>query len=110
VSRGRNAVLERRARLVEQAERERDQLSRVAGPWRTPMAVVDRGLEIARGIRRSAPVIGIGVGIGMAALAILRPKGLGEWLRRGQAAWQVVAETRKARQRAASGEVQAADG
>ena len=92
---------------MEQAGRERDELSRLAGPWRKPMAVVDRGLEIARGIRRSAPVIGIGVGIGMAALAVLRPKGIGEWLRRGKAAWQVLDAGRKAMKRRSPAEAQA---
>ena len=107
MSKGRDEVLGRRARLVEQAGRERDELSRLVHPWRKPIAVVDRGLEIARGIKRSAPVLGIGVGIGMAALAILRPRGLGEWLRRGQAVWQTLSAGRKAMARTAPGEPRA---
>ena len=110
MSRGRAAVLERRQRLVEQAGRERDELSRLADPWRKPLSVVDRGLAIARGIRRTAPVLGLGVGVAMAALAILRPRGLGEWVRRGREAWQALDAGRRALARRGAGEAPAATG
>ena len=107
MSRGRAAVLEKRQRLVEQADRERDELSRVTDRWRKPLSVVDRGLAIARGIRQSAPVLGLAAGVGMAALAILRPRGLGEWVRRGREAWQALDAGRKAIKRRRTAEAQA---
>jgi len=81
----------RRARLVERAAAERDELSDRLAPWRGPLAAVDQGLSILHALKRSAPLIGAGLGAAMAAVAFVRPANISDWVRRGQALWRALA-------------------
>ena len=78
----------RRARLVERAAAE---LSDRLAPWRGPLAAVDQGLSILHALKRSAPLIGAGLGAAMAAVAFVRPANISDWVRRGQALWRALA-------------------
>ena len=89
---GREANTARRARLVERAAGERDELADGIAPWQKPLGAVDQGLAFIRGLRRNAPWIGIVLGAGAAALAFVRPDSIGGWLRGGQAAWRALSE------------------
>ena len=82
MSRGRAEVLERRARLIERAAVERDELARLAGAWAGPIGAVDRGVSVVRAVARS-PVVRMGVAVGMAALAFVRPRAIGGWVHTG---------------------------
>ena len=90
MSAGRKALRARRARLLERAGVERDELAGLLSTWERPLRAVDRGLAFLQGLKRGAPVIGIGIGVGMAALAFVRPRSLTGWFRGGQAAWRAL--------------------
>ena len=90
MSAAREAFRARRARLVERAALERDRLAAELGGWQRSLGLVDRGLAIVNGIRKSAPGLGFCAGIAAAALAFVRPDSIGGWLRSGQHLWQVV--------------------
>jgi hypothetical protein len=88
-------LAERRERLVAQAAAQRMALAQNIEPWRAPLARVDQGLAVLRFIKRN-PAWLVG---GAALLAALRPgraraAGVGKWLTRGWAAWQMVRQLR----------------
>lgn len=76
-------ILARRASLLERAEADRVRVAEAYEPWRTPIAVVDRGLALISFVRRTAPLLGLGFGITAAALAVIRPPRIGDWARKG---------------------------
>jgi hypothetical protein len=90
MSAGYEAVHARRARLLERAASERDELAGLLGAWQKPLGAIDLGLAFVRGIKRSAPVIGMAIGVGMAALAFVRPANIGGWFEGGQAVWRLL--------------------
>jgi len=111
VSGGREAVHARRARLLERAASERDDLARQLGAWRMPLGVVDQGLAIVRVLKRSAPVIGIGMGVATAALAFVRPASIRGWLDGGRAVWRMLTDRSRGPARPSEpGETPAAEG
>jgi len=93
----REAVRTHRAQLVERAQREREELARQLGTWSGPLRTVERGFAVYRGVRRSMPVIGLGAGIGMAALAFLRPAGIGGWVQKATEIWNLLSGIRNRR-------------
>jgi hypothetical protein len=95
VSGGRKALLARRARLVEQAAEERDHLARLLGRWRKPLETADRTLSFLASLKRHAPLIGAGLGVGAAALAFARPRNIVGWVRDGIGAWQALTGWRR---------------
>jgi hypothetical protein len=90
MSANRESFRARRARLQERAAVERDQLAGLCSRWQRPLDTFDRGLAIARGFKQNSPVLGIGFGLGMAALAFIRPRRISGWVRNGLAAWLVL--------------------
>lgn len=84
-------LAERREQLVAQAAAQRLALAQNIEPWRRPLARVDQGLAALRYIKRHpAWIVG-----GVALLAALRPgraraAGVGKWLTRGWATWQLL--------------------
>jgi len=90
VSKGLEAIRAQRARLVQRAAVERDELASLLERWCRPLAVVDRGLTFLSSLRKSAPLLGVSVGLGVAALAIARPRSIAGWLQGGLAAWRAV--------------------
>jgi hypothetical protein len=90
MSASRESVRARRTRLQERAAVERDELAGLCSRWQRPIDAFDRGLAIARGFKRNAPVLGIGLGLGMAALAFIRPRSITGWVRNGLAVWLVL--------------------
>jgi len=97
MKRPRDLAHERRARLIERAESERQDLARQLGTWSEPLRNVERGLAVYRGIKRSLPVIGFGAGVGMAALAFVRPEGIGGWIRNAAEIWRLFTERKTRR-------------
>lgn len=79
-------LVERRDRLVAQAELQRAALARAIEPWRTPLALTDQGLNALQYVRHHPQWL---VG-GVLLLAVLRPRGLGKWLSRGWISWQML--------------------
>lgn len=79
-------LAERRARLIALASAHRRRLAADVEPWRRPLSMADRGIAAARFIGRHPAWI---VGSAMVPVAS-RAAGLGIWLRRGLAAWQIV--------------------
>lgn len=111
MSSGRETVRARRERLVERAAIERDELAGLLGAWQKPLGAVDHGLAFVRGLKRSAPVIGMGIGVGMAALAFIRPANLSGWLEGGQAVWRLLTDrNRGAARRSDRSEAPSAEG
>ena len=90
MSKGLEAIRDRRARLVERAAMERDELAALLERWSRPLAVVDRGLTFFSALRKRAPLLGVSVGLGLAALAIARPRSIAGWAQGGLAAWKAV--------------------
>jgi hypothetical protein len=88
-------LAERREHLIAQAAAQRSALAQNIEPWRRPLARVDQGLAALRNIlRHPAWIVG-----GVALLAALRPgrvsaAGVGKWLTRGWATWQMVRKLR----------------
>jgi hypothetical protein len=88
-------LAERRERLVAQAAAQRMVLAQNIEPWRVPLARADQGLAVLRYIKgHPAWIVG-----GVALLAVLRPgraraAGVGKWLTRGWATWQMVRKLR----------------
>lgn len=90
MSKGLEAIRDRRARLVERAAAERDELAALLERWSRPLAVVDRGLTFISSLRKSAPLLGVSIGVGLAALAIARPRSIAGWAQGGLAAWRAL--------------------
>ena len=91
----RSRLAERRERLIAQAAAQRSALAQNIEPWRRPLARVDQGLAVLRKIKRHPAWIAGGV----ALLTALRPgrvraAGIGKWLTRGWATWQMVQKLR----------------
>jgi hypothetical protein len=97
---GREALLAHRARLIARAESERLQLGEAFRVYEKPLKVVDRCLSIIEAIKRS-PLLRIGTGIGMAALAFVRPNSIVGWVTGGRVLWKLfsgIGRRRHARQ------------
>ncbi|MGE4073231.1 MAG: YqjK-like family protein [Lysobacterales bacterium] len=80
----------RRALLVSAAARQRLSLAQSVAPWRAPLAIVDRGLELVRVVQQH-PHWWLG---GLLLFAMLRPRWLLPWLQRGWVGWQLSAPLR----------------
>ncbi|HSI94669.1 MAG: YqjK-like family protein [Methylophilaceae bacterium] len=79
-------LAERREHLIAQAEAQRTALARNVESWRQPLMLADQGFAAVRFVRRHPFWIG---GI-VFLLTALRPGRIGEKLRRGWVAWQVI--------------------
>ena len=79
-------LAERREHLIALAATQRTALARNIEPWRMPLALADQGLAALRYIKNH-PAWLIG---GVALFAVVRPKGLGKWMRRGWVAWRIM--------------------
>jgi hypothetical protein len=75
----------RRQQLVAQAADQRTTLAHSLEPWRARLSLADRGIAGLRYIRRH-PALLVGAAL---LLAALRPRGVGKWLQRGLAVWQI---------------------
>lgn len=75
MSRARQALHARREALLARSAAQRDELFHALEPFRRPLAWVDRGVSLLRTARRHAPGMGVGLGIGLAALLIPGTRG-----------------------------------
>ena len=94
MSAARAKILAKRAALLERAEFERSEVARQFGPWERPLLAAERGLSIIRMFRNSR-WLRLGVGAAMAALAIVRPRSIVNWVLGGQAAWRLLTRLRR---------------
>ena len=78
-------LAERRATLVDRCATQRTELAQALSPWRASLAVVDQGMLAARYLGRHP---GLVVGA-VAFAAVLRPKRILGWLRRGWVVWRM---------------------
>lgn len=78
---------ERRAALVARAASQREALAQSVAPWRTPLAIIDSGLSIARYIKRN-PALLLAVAATV-AMVVVRPRAVLKWARHGWQAWGV---------------------
>ena len=78
-------LAERRRRLVAQAATQRIVLAHDMEPWRARLALVDRGVNVVRYVRRH-PALLVGA---VLVLVALRPRHVVKWLQRGWLVWQV---------------------
>ena len=79
-------LAERRAMLVARAAIQRSELAQALAPWRRPLAVVDQGVLAVRYLSRHPGLL-----LGVAGFAaVLRPKRVFGWLRRGWMVWRTV--------------------
>jgi hypothetical protein len=88
VNRGVAAARERRARLVERAAAERDELAAIAVEWQGALELVDRGRQVVETARRVRPALSWAAGVGMAALAFVQPTSLVGWVSRAAELWE----------------------
>ena len=82
-------IYEHRARLVERAAGERDDLERKLMEWQGPLVAVDRCVSVIRALKRT-PLLRFGAAVGMAALAVARPRSILGWIVGGQAAYRLL--------------------
>jgi hypothetical protein len=78
-------LAERRGLLIAQAEAQRAALTINIAPWRSHLALADKGIAAVRYIR-SRPALIVGAAL---LIAVLRPRRAGTWLQRGWLAWQI---------------------
>ena len=83
-------LTERRERLIAQAAAQRQALAHDIEPWRTPLALADKGINALRFVSRHPKSI---VGV-IALIAILQPRSAGKWLGRGWVTWQLMHKLR----------------
>lgn len=83
-------LAERRERLIVQAAAQRISLAQGIEPWRSPLALADRGLAALRYIK-SHPIWIAG---GVILVAAARPARAGKWLGLGWAAWKLLLNLR----------------
>ncbi|BBP04043.1 hypothetical protein TPL01_15780 [Sulfuriferula plumbiphila] len=84
-------LAQRRRHLQALAASQRAQLGRRIERLRAPLALVDRGVEAIRFVRRN-PLLLAGA---TTLFVALRQYGSGKWLRRGWLAWQLVRRLRR---------------
>lgn len=84
-------LAQRRAALVHKVARQRTELAQVLAPWHGPLATVDKGLLVARYLRRHPGLLATG----LALAASVRPKGMLGWLRRGWLLWQTAVAVKR---------------
>ena len=82
-------IAQRRSHLQIMAASQRAELGQCVERLRAPLALVDRGVEAIRFVRRN-PLLLAGASILFVALRPYRSK----WLRRGWLAWQLVRRLR----------------
>lgn len=84
-------IAQRRRHLQDVAASQRVQLGQCAEGLRSPLALLDRGVNALRFLRRNPLLLG-----GASALFVaLRPFRMGKWLQRGWLALQLVRGLRK---------------
>src|SRR5262245_60657972 len=93
MSSAQQALRTRRERLLERAEHERAELAGLIDRWEKPLLALDRGVAFVRALK-SKPWLGLGVGAGMTALAISRPRSILGWVLGGRAVWQLLTRER----------------
>jgi len=78
-------LAERRRLMIAQAAAQRTALATDMTPWRSRLALADKGIAAVRYVR-SHPALIVGAALLVAAL---RPRRAGTWLQRGLLAWQI---------------------
>lgn len=78
------AIEAKRARLVERAAREREQLAQTLQSWAPPLAFIDRCVAGVRFVVARPPLV---AGAAL-VLALLRPRRTFKWARRAWGIWQ----------------------
>lgn len=78
------AIWDRRARLLERAAREREDVERALALWSQPLGFVDRCVGAIRYVMARPPLIAGAVLV----LALVRPLRTLRWARRAFALWQ----------------------
>ena len=90
MSAGREAILKRRAGLVEQVASERDQLSDALRIWQRPLRMVDEGVHFVQTVRRAPPVfVAAGLAAAGVAAAIAHPRRFTRWFHGGLTVWRL---------------------
>lgn len=86
-------LTERRATLVAISAQQRADVARAMEPWRKPLAVADRGLDVVHYVRSRRPVL-LG-SVVVAAATLWRPKSVLGWVRRGWGIWRMALSVRR---------------
>lgn len=71
---GRTDLRARRDELLRRAESQREELAVQWRGWQKVFAGVDRGMAAAAWLRRHAPKVAVGAGIGAVILGLVRPR------------------------------------
>ena len=79
---------ERRERLAALAAAERDEIGRQLDGWQRSLSGVDKAMAVLGTVKQHAPLLGVGLGIGVSALLAARP-GLSRVVQGGAAAWRL---------------------
>ena len=80
------AIEAKRARLIERAAREREEVADILQLWSQPLGLVDRCLAAVNFVVARPPL----VAAALIALALLRPRRALKWARRAFGLWQSV--------------------
>jgi len=79
-------IIRRRAALVAQAAAQRSELRQWVQPWQTPLAFVDRGIELVRRVRTHHP---LAIAMGVLLLFRLGKSRWSVWAGRVWTGWQI---------------------
>lgn len=85
-------LAERRATLVARSAQQRTVVAQAMAPLRRPLALADKGLEVARYLMHYRNILGAGA---MFIAAIWRPRNMLGWLRRGWGVWRMALAARR---------------
>ena len=77
-------MMQKREKLLALCAAQRDDLAVVTQQLEGPLKIADRGLAAARYLRRHPVALGLAV----AAVAVIRRRGLLTWAQRGLVAWR----------------------
>ena len=94
MSRKESSIETRRAELQRRAAAQRDQVAAFFRPWEGPLSAAEKGIQIARGFQRNAPLVGAGLGLAFVTLAITRPRSIARVVRDGWSLWRAVSRFR----------------
>jgi hypothetical protein len=78
------AIEAKRARLIERAAREREDVGQTLQSWAQPLDFIDRCLGVVRFVIARPPLVATAVLV----LALLRPRSAIKWARRAFGLWQ----------------------
>ena len=88
-------IAQRRSHLQTLAASQRAQLGLELERFRSPISLLDRGVNVVRFLRRYPLILGVVSALFVAKRPFRMGSKMGKWMRRGWMAWQLLGRLRK---------------